>query len=164
MAQLSTLGGMSESLTTSTRQPRFTEDEQKRYREIFAPTAQKYRAGSRLFLIIFGIGATFILAGMFLPKIYFGWFMGAFFICWLVMMIVAITRSSLECPACHGDLCSRELDSYCPECGAIGLKPGGWFQSPYCDSCGKSLRQGKGRNYKIRACTHCGLRLDDRGL
>ena len=63
---------MSDSLTTPTRQPRFTEEEQKRYREIFAPTAKKYRAGSRLFLIIFSIGATFIIAGMLLPKIYFG--------------------------------------------------------------------------------------------
>ena len=99
-----------------------------------------------------------------MPKIYIGWFVGAFIICWLVMVIVAITQSSLECPACHGDLNSRELGSFCPECGAIGLKPSGWFKAAHCDSCGKSLRRGKSRQYRIRACTHCGLILDEKGL
>jgi hypothetical protein len=44
------------------------------------------------------------------------------------------------------------------------LQPGGFLRSPHCKACGKSLRRGRGRHYKIRACTHCGLMLDARGL
>ncbi|HTB83533.1 MAG TPA: hypothetical protein VK742_07765 [Candidatus Sulfotelmatobacter sp.] len=143
--------------------PRFSEEEQKRLREIFAPTAQKYRSRSRLAFVVLGIGFVIIFSGLLLNS-YTGWIFGAFSICWLVIFFVAIIQSSLECPACHGNLVSSELGSYCPECGAANLKPGGWFRVPHCYSCGKSLRRGKTRQYKIHACTHCGLMLSDRGL
>jgi hypothetical protein len=163
-SQLSTSGNMSAPFSHLNNNPRFTEEEQKRYREVFAPTAQKYRSRSRLVFVIFIICFAIILTGFLLPRSSFGWVGGAFFVCWLVIMFVAITQSALDCPACRGNLVSRELGSFCPECGAAGLKAGGWFKSPRCDSCGKSLRRGKSRQYRIRACTHCGLMLDDRGL
>jgi hypothetical protein len=122
---------------------------------MFAPAAQKYRSGSRMAIAILGIGFALVFTGFLLPKAYTGWIVAAFFVCWLVLVVIAITRSELECPACHGNLVSSQLGSYCP---------GGWFRSPHCDSCGKSLRRGKSRQYRIRACTHCGLVLDERGL
>ena len=159
---------MSEPLPFSTSQPRFSPEEQRRLREIFAPMAQKYRSGSRMAMMAFGFMAATTFTGFLLPKAYAGWIVGSGFICWLVFLGVGITRLGLElgCPACHGNLFSRELGSYCPECGAGSLKPGTWFRSPHCDSCGKSFWRGKGRyyNYKMRACTHCGVMLDERGL
>jgi hypothetical protein len=155
---------MTAPLSYSTTHPRFTKEKELRFREIFAPTPQKYRSGSRLAFVILGVSFAIIVTGFLLPKSYIGWIVGAFFICWLFLVIVAITQSELECPACHGNLVSRDLGSFCPECGAAGLKPGGWFKSPRCDFCGKNLRRGKSRQYRIRACTHCGLVLDDRGL
>lgn len=115
-------------------------------------------------IAILGLQFAIVFTGFLLPKAYTGWIVAAFFICWLVLVVIAITRSELECPACHGNLVSRQLGSYCPECGVGGLKPGGWFTSPHCNACDKTLRRGKSRQYRIRACTHCGLVLDERGL
>ena len=155
---------MSEPVSFSKNSPRFSPEEQARFREMFAPIAQQYRKGSRRAYVILGVGAAIILTGFLLPKIYTGWVVGAFFLCWLALLIFAFTRPSLECPACHGVLDSRELGSFCPECGASNLKPGGWFRAPHCEVCGKSLRRGKSRQFTIRACTHCGVILDEKGL
>lgn len=154
---------MNESFPSSAQQPRFTEEEQRRLREIFAPTAQKYRARSRLLPIIFGIFAAIILLGMLL-RCHSGWLFGSLFICSIAGFFIVIMQSSLNCPACRENLISPQLDNYCPECGTANLKLAGWFRSPHCDSCGKSLRRGRSRQYRIRACTHCGLVLDDKGL
>ena len=157
------LGCMSTPIPSSTNKPRFTEEKQKRLREIFAPIAQKYRSRSRLALVVLGLVAVIILIAI-LMKTFNAWIGGAFFICWLIMGVVVITQSSLKCPACRGNLVSEEFGSFCPECGAASLKLGGWFKSAHCDSCGKSLGRGRTRQYRVRACTHCGLILDERGL
>jgi predicted RNA-binding Zn-ribbon protein involved in translation (DUF1610 family) len=155
---------MSEPLPYSVSEPRFSEEEQEHYRELFAPIAQKYRTNIRYIQVIFIISVVILVTGFFLLRHFMGWAMGGFFVCWLAILILVCTQPRLECPACHGDLNSRELGSYCPECGAAGLKPGGWFQAPYCESCDKSLRRSRAQRYRIRACTHCGLMLDETGL
>ncbi len=68
------------------------------------------------------------------------------------------------CPACRQRL-DDYVGAFCPECGNATVKPGGFLQPPKCSSCGKSLGSGRGgRQYKIRACTHCGVKLDEKGL
>jgi hypothetical protein len=69
-----------------------------------------------------------------------------------------------DCPRCGknlGDL----FGSYCPEC--LGsLSPGGTSERN-CTTCGKALRNSKGkrgRNFRIRGCSHCGLLLDESGF
>ena len=48
--------------------------------------------------------------------------------------------------------------------GAYGLKPAGHAME-HCSACNRDIDyHGKGRRYIIRACTHCGLRLDDKGV
>ena len=158
------LGSMSEPLPSSAGSPRYSVEEQEHYRELFAPIAQKYRTGIRYVWVFFIISGVIMATGFLLPRYFMGWAMGGFFVCWLAIVILACTQPRLECPGCHGDLNSRELGSYCPECGAAGLRPGDWFQAPYCESCGKSLRRSRAQRYRVRACTHCGLMLDETGL
>src|SRR5262245_42006766 len=40
---------------------------------------------------------------------------------------------------------------------------GSWLRSPACKACGHGIWRGKVRHYKIRYCTHCGLRFDEIG-
>ena len=83
----------------------------------------------------------------------------------VLFLIFFALRSDIlpPCPACHGDL-DPDFGRFCPECGSVLIwedLPGGWR---VCRSCRHPLRHGKGRNYRIRNCTHCGLRLDEKGL
>jgi hypothetical protein len=143
---------------------RFSPDEQNRCCEFFAPSLAKYRSRTRLSHAIFVVGITFMFIVFLLPKTYVGWGLGAVLVCWLGLVIIAIMQSKLECPGCGGNIMSRDLENFCSECGAANLKPRGWFTSPHCESCGKTLRRRKTRQYRVRACTHCGLMLDEKGL
>src|SRR2546423_8209890 len=109
---------MSEPVSFSKNSPRFSVEEQARIRETFAPIAREYRLGSRRALVILALGAVILMSGIFMPKPLVGWIMGAFFICWLTLLVFALTRTSLECPSCHCLLDPRELGSFCPECGS----------------------------------------------
>jgi tRNA(Ile2) C34 agmatinyltransferase TiaS len=100
---------------------------------------------------------------MIFPKTLFPWFFIPVLIFWLVALGSAMSTPRLVCPGCCNEM-ERSFGRYCPECGNSHLQPGGWFRAPHCRACGKSMRRGKGRHYKIRACTHCGLMLDDGGL
>jgi hypothetical protein len=155
---------VSEPLVSPNTPPRFTAEEQQRYRDLFAPEAQKYRTNMRRAMVVFASAFAILLTGFALPKSYGGWIVGGFFICWLIFFIFVIMQSSLRCPACRGDLMARELGTFCPECGAGGLAPGGWFIAPRCAACRKRLWRGKSRHYRIRACTHCGLKVDEKGF
>ena len=68
-----------------------------------------------------------------------------------------------KCPSCDHRL-NGALGRFCPNCGADGLTAGR-LQAPRCSACGTSIsgRRGK-RFYKVRACTACGLIVDEAGL
>jgi predicted amidophosphoribosyltransferase len=69
---------------------------------------------------------------------------------------------TLLCPSCKNNL--EGGGPFCPECGAYGLKPAGHAME-HCSACNRDIDyHGKGRRYIIRACTHCGLRLDGKGV
>lgn len=154
---------MNKPFPTLPQHPRFTEEEQRRFREIFAPGARKYRFISRFVRAIVGICFVIASTGFLLSKIFLG-FVGVLFVFWSVLLLFSLIQSELKCPACHEKPLSRDLGSYCPECGAASIQPGGWLRSPRCDSCRKTLRWRKRRWYRVRACTHCGLTLDEKGL
>lgn len=78
------------------------------------------------------------------------------------------------CPGCRNPVFTSgiafgfDLGPYCPECGQKGLEPcsleiGG--PGCRCANCGKTLRvePGLGANFKVNACTRCGLILVDAG-
>ncbi len=138
-------------------------EELSRLREIFRPMATRYRRHMRTAYIVVGVSFACILLGMVLPKTLFPWFLGGFFVCWLTLLFFAFLSPLPDCPVCHNRL-DRDFGAFCPECGARALQPGSWFRAPQCLSCGRAMRRGKSRGYSIRACTHCGVMLEERGL
>lgn len=130
----------------------------------FQPAAMNYRmawfqliAGMFLWLFVGG----YLLNLLPLPKIIIG-------ILWLAGGAVVIGKLHPRLPNCPK--CGKNLGNlfgpYCPEClGA--LSPGSTSGEANCTSCGKTLRDSRGkqgRNFRICGCSHCGILLDKSGL
>ena len=137
--------------------------EQADLREAFRSAALRYRRHGHVvgFIVLGAIGV--VSLGFILPRRFFSWIMGGFITCWLAGLIAMALSPGLRCPGCR-----RKIDDgygqFCPECGVRALEPRGWPQVPRCSSCQRALDWHKRRGYQIRACTHCGLWLDDKGL
>ena len=131
------------------------------FRERFRPVAEHYHRRSGV--AMFGMGGFFlcIILSLAMPKHLHMYFFASAICSW-VFFVIATPRTP-DCPACHRKL-DAGLGVFCPECGSRSLQPAGWFRSARCDFCGRSMRRDKARHYKIRACTHCGVMLDKRGL
>jgi hypothetical protein len=141
----------------------YSEDECLCFRDAFSSIAAKYRFHARISYVGVGGGfVTFFLTTL-LPKTAIPWPFISFIICWLVALGGALTAPPLICPGCCNDI-EHSFGKYCPECGSASLEPSTFFHRSRCLTCRKSMGGGKGRHYKIRACTHCGLMLDQRGL
>jgi len=132
-------------------------------REAFVPAARRFRRTVRVAGFFIAGGFICVVLGFVLPKQMSGCAIGGFFICWLAVASVIVLSPALRCPACRNEL-QRGFGSYCPECGSRSLDAAGWFRTPHCSACGRDMRRGKTRRYRIRACTHCGAWLDDKGL
>lgn len=141
----------------------YSPDEQSRLRGAFAPIASKHRRHARISYIAGGGFVCCVLLMMILPKALSPDSLIPLPIFWLVGMWAVLSEPRLVCPGCSNEIDGR-LGPYCPECGNRHLESSGWLQPPYCTTCKKSMQRGKYRRYTIRACTHCGLMLDDRGL
>jgi DNA-directed RNA polymerase subunit RPC12/RpoP len=113
---------------------------------------------------VVAVGVAGLVFGFILPGRAGGWAGGVFLLCWLIVMVWMFFPVRLVCPACSNDVERGELGPYCPTCGSRSLSAGGRWKAPRCAACGKRLRRGRYRYYKVRACTHCGLLLDERGL
>jgi len=141
----------------------FPAEELSRLREAFRLLAERYRRYTRVAYSVLGVSGACILSILVLPKTFDSWFGGGFLICWLTFLSFAFLLPVPDCPACHNRL-DRGFGAFCPECGARALQSGSWFRMPHCSSCGRTMRRGKSRGYSIRACTHCGMMLDEKGL
>ncbi len=151
----------------------YSPEELKQFQEIFAADLKQNRAADRRYanplLVVFllGIGAvvcSYLLASQ--PPIH--WLLGVGIVLIAAGLIsVAVAASSLQkqlkCPACHGQFID-DIDKYCPECGSASLGRGGAFGAMQCNSCGKKLLSGKNRTFRYKACTHCGVFLEQKGL
>src|SRR5579862_7308803 len=128
-----------------------------RFREMFAPQAERYRRYSRRTLamvVIVFIEWVAAIKLLLKPRVF--WIRDVPMILFFGIFIYGLFgEPPLECPACHHQLNSRELQRFCPECGSDQLMMGGWLQPPRCGSCGKKMRRRRsgGFYYKIRACT-----------
>ncbi len=136
-------------------------DEQMRLQQAFRTVAATYRHHLRM-----ASYAWFGFAGSMVGLVFFGgvlrvtfalWFLVSGLVSWMVAFGCEATAPGLLCPGCGNDM-TYSFGRYCPECGADGLPRVPWLRCTKCTICGKSLRWRKGRRYKIRACTHCGLR------
>lgn len=146
----------------------YTTEEAARYRQMFAPVAERYRRDGRIFVAgVFAYIFCIIAALLTDIESSLRWLIiGAVYVIAVVFVLrLAFVRQQvLACPACHGAL-KRNLGDHCPQCGGGPLQPGKWFRARRCSACGASVRRSKrGQILGVRACTHCGLMLDDRGL
>lgn len=136
---------------------------QSKLREAFRPIVHKHRQFDRLLGVVIGIFAGWILlspiwATRLVVEIGFG-------VCLLGLAVLSIFTPKLCCPNC-GQNFGSGFGPFCPECGNRSLHRRGWLRSPKCSVCGEVMASGKHscRFYVIRACTHCGVWLDDKGL
>lgn len=146
----------------------YSAKDRSRLRETFSFIATDYRRHTRIAMcaVVGGIALSIpigMVIVMGLSNSLIPWFAIPFVVCWLIVLGAMVSAPRLVCPGCSNEI-EGSFGRYCPECGSQQLRPGGVFRSPRCTGCGKSMRRGRGRHYKIRACTHCGLMLDDRGL
>jgi hypothetical protein len=134
------------------------------FREQFKPLAANYRRRLRIMRwsiagwIALCVALAFLLLASVTVFCAFGGFAG------FLLLGVILWPALPPCPACRHRL-DDIVATYCPECGSVEVMPGGFLQPPKCNACGKYLGTGRGgRQYKIRACTHCGVMLDEKGL
>ena len=138
-------------------------EELARFREEFRLVAHRYRLLGRIFFAPFILGFGCLLLSKMFP-LFSPWGEGGFFVCWLAIALLILSHlTSPVCPACHNAL-ERVLGGYCPESGAQAIQDGGRSHDTFCSACGKRLWHGKARHYTIRACTHCGVPLDEKGF
>ncbi len=139
-------------------------DEVARFQEEYRPLAAKYRRHQRIG--IFGVAVFFlcIFLSMILPKTLFIYLWAAGMCSWIFTVFFA-SQLIPKCPGCHNSPAGG-FGAFCPDCGhrALELNDSWFYWSPTCRSCGKRMRGGRGRSYKIRTCTHCGLLLDEKGF
>lgn len=147
--------------------------ELEQFQEIFAADLKQYRATDRryayLLLVVFLLGVAAVVCSYLLssqPPIQWLLGVGIVLIAGVLVSVVVVASSlekQLKCPACHS-LFIADMEKYCPECGSASLGRGGALGAMHCNSCGKKLISGKNRNFRYKACTHCGVFLDHKGL
>ncbi len=144
----------------------YSEEELARFREVFAPQATRYRRYARrshVLFAIFGAIALIVayLAATHFPNALVDWVCGLLVLGYLAMIGYSWrSQPLLECPGCQNRLDSGAFGRHCPQCGSPQFVPGGWLGSPKCTVCSETMHRG----YKIRACTHCGVMLHERGI
>jgi hypothetical protein len=137
----------------------YTAEEIEIYRNKFKPLAERYRNGQRKISVLIAVFVVTILIGVFIPPSVAPYFLPIVVGAILSGIVLQIIYRLPKCPCCSGSL--GHNGSFCPQCGSKFQKHS-ILGTPYCDSCCKYLRQGKGgRNYNIQTCTHCGLKFED---
>jgi hypothetical protein len=141
----------------------YSHEELEKLQEDFQRKLRRYRRQRKPLLI----ASIVAIANMFAAIVITGaWTIEWKFVGILVVLFVLAVGAILGFPKCPG--CGNErgavLGPYCPECGSKSVKPGGFPQSAECTICGKALKQGHNRTYRIRFCPICGIRLDEDGL
>lgn len=141
----------------------FTAEQAVDFREQFKPLAAHYRRRLRwmVWSIVAAVAACVALAHLLPDTLTVFCFLGG--VASFLLIGVVFWPTLPPCPACRRQL-DNTVGMFCPECGSPSVQPGGWFKPPGCSSCGKGMNSARGRKYKIRACTHCGVMLDEKGL
>ncbi len=129
--------------------------------EAFKPGASRYRRHLGRFIAAAIVGIFLSGLSLLVPDAVFPWLAYPGVALVALSLVVFFTLPALVCPACGRS--ADGFDSYCPSCGAAGLKRNR-LMGTRCGACGKTLGSYKYRNYKIRFCTHCGTLLDSAGV
>jgi predicted RNA-binding Zn-ribbon protein involved in translation (DUF1610 family) len=139
-------------------------EELERFRDEFQPIARRYRRFNRFCYVSLAILAACVPLFLTFPLLD-PWLWGAMIFFWSMLMLLAIQPPAPDCPACRNAL-DQGVGYYCPECGAKAIQRGDALSATFCASCGKTIGRSRkgGRRYTIRACSHCGVFLDDEGI
>jgi hypothetical protein len=150
----------------------YSSEELKQFREIFATDLKQNQAIERRcansILILFLAGFAAVVCSYLFSQPPTKWLFGVgIFLVAAGIISIAIAAFSLQkklkCPACHNSFLG-EIGEYCPECGSASLEPPNWLGARHCNSCRKNLLGGKNPSFRYKACTHCGVFLDAKGL
>jgi RNA polymerase subunit RPABC4/transcription elongation factor Spt4 len=150
----------------------YSREEINTLRETFAADLKQYRVSEGkcawvvLILFLAGFAVVFCSTVLFQPPA--KWLLVAGIV--LIgagLVLIAVTASllqnNLRCPGCHHRFIDK-MDKCCPDCGSPSLEPPNWYGARFCNECQRKLVAGKNRNFRYKACTHCGVFLDDKGL
>ena len=141
----------------------YTAEESERLRRAFSPLAKSYRRHSNIALAA-AVAFMFCTSLGMLFHIHVLIVVAAASMCLIVFLGAGVSQPALVCPGCQGRL-DRGLGRYCPECGSSQFQHGEGFKAPHCGACGMRVTYGRQRrHYRMCACTHCGLMLDEKGL
>jgi hypothetical protein len=137
--------------------------ERDRLRRDFGRVAARYRRNDRLGVRGLACFAVACIVAVALPTAWLPWSAAPVVLCFAVALHAMIGMATLACPGCANEI-EHGFGPYCPECGSRHLVLNAMFRAPRCTACGKTMRRPRARLYTIRACTHCGLMLDNQGL
>ncbi len=148
----------------SRHQHEYSAEELNRFKELFAPTAAKFRKHTHIQVVLILLAMASVVILVVRQDMADEWILAPLAVIFTVIIGGSIVFPEPTCPGCNNSLSDIPRE-YCPECGSRTLRRKYRFFFPIqCLSCGKTLTGGKGRRYKIRACTHCGIHLDDKGF
>lgn len=162
----------SDPLTPEKMAAHYSAQELARFREEFKPLAETYNA--KLWTVIKVVALLLICLIPFCVSIAYSfsygyWFFGAGIALCFASIIYSLLTAKIRCTACQADL-DTGLGAYCPECGGELMHKTKGRVEAECAACGASLRfirQPRGgcvRDFKIRSCSYCGVRLHESGV
>lgn len=142
-------------------------DERAALRKEFEPAAQRHRRRQRTLLVVMLLAAVlFFVAALSWPGILAKLALAGMVVSRIVMLsqVASLEAAEILCPSCRNDV-DDNRGPFCPFCGGRTVAPRRWPLAPRCTACRTSLRRTEdGFQRRVRACTHCGLWLDDKGL
>jgi predicted RNA-binding Zn-ribbon protein involved in translation (DUF1610 family) len=114
-------------------------------------------------LIAFGVwvGGRLAVLG-FVPR-EVEWELGLMLVFLAMIACIAVFLPFPRCPACASEI-DEYVRNYCPNCGRESVSPARLLKAQECLACGSVLRVGKGRDYKVRFCTTCGVEISGTGV
>ena len=143
-----------------------------RFQEEFKPLADDYNA--RLWTVLKIIILLLLCLVAFCVSIAYSfsygyWLFGAAILLCFVSMAYFLLTAKIRCTACQTDL-DAGLGAYCPECGGELRYETNSKEKAQCVACGarprfaRQARGGRVRDFKIRSCSYCGVRLHESGV
>ena len=145
------------------RVEKYTEAELGQFAAQFKPDGHRCRRRSRIAGLMIAVGTLCLLLAPLLVAESRQGLLATLVFCWGGVVLLSVTAPPLTCPACS-NLLDGEPGQYCPECGRLSLREGNWLRPTSCQACGKVVRAGRRRGHLIRACSHCGIPLDEKGV
>lgn len=139
---------------------RYSESEKAEIKRVFEKITKNYKSRSIILLVITFGSLVFAMLCLLRPAspLWLIW------LAWSILLIGVILQyfwHGLYCPGCR-IVMDQGFGSFCPECGGKLLFE--FLKGTKCCDCGNKLRRGRGRSYKIKYCSFCGVQVDEKGF